>query len=151
MTSTLVSQLLCHIFKEEAGTDQLRAPEQERRALLVSTNTKIDYDKEEGYRYADMVLYAGYNYVQVWVRTRWNVAPLPPEDVEWEDHDWQYDEGSSPWERWSFHDSCWRSDGVDKFLRSFEHLGFNGLSFRAPYDVIDLVKVKELGIELSDN
>lgn len=104
-------------------------------SFRVSFRTRIDHDKEEGYRFVDMVLYAPMNYVGVHVRDRWCVIPL--EDlVTGEDGDTyikegeDYQEGASGWTCLSYHDSCWRDAVRDFLFLNRDRLqGFEGLSW----------------------
>jgi hypothetical protein len=88
--------------------------------MLVSFGVPIEYDKEEGYRYLDLVIYGPMNYVGVFVRDRWTIIPL--QDLEYtEDGDARvkqgrsYRSGTSEWKRLSYHDSGWR-EAVQTFI-----------------------------------
>jgi len=90
-------------------------------AMKIRFNTHADYDKEEGYRFLDLVIYGPTNYVQVWVRTAWDVIPV--EDLEYdEDREGRikkgksYQKGVSDWKCVGNHDSGWR-DSVRQVLR----------------------------------
>lgn len=130
MRSLLVS-VLRQTFLKEAGKFQGR---QERpKAFLVSFSLSlVDYDKEEGYRQLDLLLYAPANYVQVWKRERWTV--IPQEGLDCDDDGesfvkdgYDYDKGASAWEMIGDHDSCY-PDAVARCLAEYERriLGFDG-------------------------
>jgi hypothetical protein len=64
---------------------------------------ELDYSKDEAlYPQAQLLIFAETNYVGVYYR----------ESTSRDDH---YGE----WQHLSCHDSCWRSDGVERFLRRY--------------------------------
>ena len=137
----MLSDVICETFEKHIGRRQLVKPE--KQAMRIEFRTKIDHDTEEGYRYADMIIYAPMNYVQVWVRTRWCVIPV--DDLECDsDHPddvfvkkgKDYTEGASEWKLIGDHDSCWR-DSVLRFLTNDrnEIQGFS--SIRGWYSIIN--------------
>jgi len=141
----MVAEVINHTFTKACGKNQLSKPEHERRALHITFSARIDYEKEEGYRYIELVIYGPANYVQVWTRDRWTVIPV--EDLEDEDDGGPkpgkgYIEGSSAWEMVGFHDSGWRSS-VENLLSKRERDidGFTGS------DWYKLVDPKTLGLE----
>jgi hypothetical protein len=113
MLTNLLSNIICTEFTKlfpERFAD---------KAMLIQFGVNIDYDKEDGYRGKDLLIWAKSNYVQVWQRDNWNVISL--EDLEDEDDGGpkagkDYQSGHSEWKFMSDHDSCWRSDGVDQFV-----------------------------------
>lgn len=167
----LLSSVIRETFLKEVGKNQIRRqrrdgltiPEFKQgvgngEALKLRFKTGTDYSKEEGYRWVEVVIYAPLNYVQVWVRTSWNVIPL--EDLE-DDGDGDtfvkkgkdYNEGESAWEKIADHDSCW-TDGVDRVLKgefgdlmtfdgrgSFDALG-SSINDSTWYEIIDVSTVK---------
>lgn len=70
----MVADIICKTFTTVVGKFQAKAAEP--KALMVSFSTRLDYDKEEGYRQVDLLIYGPLNYVQVWTRSRWTVIPL---------------------------------------------------------------------------
>lgn len=86
-------------------------------AMKVSFSLSLDYDKEEGYRNLDILIFAPANYVGVLVRERWTIIPV--DELEGEDGlkpGCDYREGDSGWLFASYHDSCWTSDGVARTI-----------------------------------
>jgi hypothetical protein len=153
----LVADIICKTFGDNPGKWQSRVPERQgtgegnqapEKALIIEFRSRVDYDKEEGYRYLDLVLYAPMNYVQVWVRSRWNV--IAQDDLEYDEASGDtfvkkgadYDEGTSDWECIGNHDSCWR-DSVRSFLRKNKNeiQGFSGVG-----NWYDVVPVKSLNL-----
>jgi hypothetical protein len=136
----LVTKVLVQTFEEKVGKHQIHNKDGKRRALKVVFSLTIDHEKEDGYRFLDLIIYGPMNYVGVYARERWNVIPL--EDLEDEDDGGpkpgkNYVEGAEKWKRIAYHDSCWRTDGVHRLL--FENrlkiTSFSGSSF---YEVIDV-------------
>ena len=82
------------------------------RGFLITFSVNPDYDVEDGYRYRDLIVFApkGMRYVFVMYRDRWNVCPNGSDT---------YDKGQSEWRKLSYHDSCWRHDGVQDFINFF--------------------------------
>lgn len=116
----MLAQIINSTFEKVGGKFQAKKPESERKALVVKFSTNPDFDKEEGYRWLELALYASHNYVSVYVRKSWCVIPL--EDLE-DDGDGDtrirkgadYSKGVEPWTRVCHHDSCWR-DAVRNVL-----------------------------------
>lgn len=116
-------------FDKEIGRNQYRKPEHKQKAMLVSFRVKVDYDVEEGYRHLDLLIWGPMNYVAVMVRERWNVVRasdlVPHPDFEGDtcirEGSEGYVEGDTGWKLASYHDSCWRSDGVDNVIFGNRH------------------------------
>lgn len=126
MIENLFSNVICQQFEKEPGKNQnpcLFPPgaimTKDPQAFLVEFKTRIDYDKEEGYRYLDLLIYGPTNYVQVWTRTRATVISMG--DMEEDDGEMvpkrgnDYVESATEWEIHSDHDSCWR-DAVQRII-----------------------------------
>jgi hypothetical protein len=104
------------------------APPRTTPSMVLTFSTSVNDEVEDGYRYADLVIRAPTNYVQVWGRARWNV--IPAEDLE-DDGDGSgdchvkpgkdYTQGATEWKMLADHDSGW-TDGIDRFLREHEIL-----------------------------
>lgn len=120
MYHSVVGSLIQHIFEEKCGRNQGHKPVNEREGLALTLNLHTRWDEEkdvpleEGYRYADMVIYASTNYVNVWVRERSNLAPVDDEGYVCGD----YVESSTEWKQVASHDSCWRA-AVDDFFYEY--------------------------------
>jgi hypothetical protein len=119
----LLTTIIDQTFMKEVGKFQAKNPTEMDRAMHVRFSVPIDTEKEEGYRYLDLAIYAPMNYVQVWTRDAWNVIPL--DELAYEDDDGEafviagspgYREGASVWKLLADHDSCWR-DGVRSLLQ----------------------------------
>lgn len=113
------------------------------RAMLVNFRLNIDYEKEEGYRYLDVLIYAPTNYVKVYTRERWTVIAV--DDMETDEmgefvpkEGKEYSEGESEWKRWSDHDSGWRSDGIGRILSQYHDRISMVDSFPQWYRVVDM-------------
>ena len=140
-----------HYHKDGLTIPEFKQGHGNGEALKLRFKTNIDYDKENGYRFVEVVIYAPMNYVQVWVRNTWNVIPL--EDLEdGDDGDTyvkkgkSYIEGASAWEKIADHDSCW-PDGVDRVLKGdFGELStFDGVALGPDggwYKIVDFSELK---------
>ena len=128
MLDNILLTIIRETFLRESGKRS------EETWFRVEFETPVDYDKEEGYRQVEMVLYAPHNYVQVWVRTKWDVVPV--EGIEYDESGYNslkegfdYNKGASEWQMIANHDSCW-TDGVSDVIRGkfgkIEHLNTIG-------------------------
>lgn len=130
----LVADLIIEAFLDKVGKNQ------PGKALLVSFSKKINYNTEEGYRQYDLLIQAPMNYVGVFYRECWDVIPLEAL-VETDDGDTEattdYTKGESPWQSLCYHDSGWREEGVQEFLRNHKKdiLGFVSKPY---FKVIDI-------------
>lgn len=113
----LVSDMIACTFLEKVDKHN------EKKALLISFRKRIDYTKEEGYRYLDLLIYAPHSYVKVLVRERWVVIPLT--DLEESGSkmtpkaDKDYVRGASGWTKVCSHDSGW-TEGIENTLKKYE-------------------------------
>jgi hypothetical protein len=125
----LLSTVICKTFEKVCGKWQ--AKKSEPKAFLVSFSIPTDYDKEEGYRHLDLVLYAEFNYVSVYTRERWEVISV--DDLEEGDDAGvkpgkDYTKGDSGWNLIGSHDSCWREMVQDFISTNASRLNtFNSL------------------------
>jgi len=111
----IVSNIICTTFENEVKRWQTKNEKQ--FAMMVSFSLSLDYDKEEGYRHLDILIYGPMNYVGVLVRERWTIIPI--DELDGEDSlkpGCDYREGDSGWLFASYHDSCWTSDGVQRTI-----------------------------------
>jgi len=109
MLSWILSSIICDTFSRDVGRNQ--AKNDEPQGLHIQFSTPTDYDKEEGNRYRELLIYADFNYVGVYTRTHWNVR---------KDGENSFHKGFSDWEVLSYHDSGWR-DGVNRFVNTYEN------------------------------
>ena len=79
MYSTMLAEVICATFMEGIGKFQISKPSS--KAMTICFRCKIDFDKEEGYRGVNMLLYAPMNYVQVWSQDWSDIVSL--DDMEW--------------------------------------------------------------------
>jgi hypothetical protein len=112
MLEWIVNTIICDEYQKE-----FKDKGEHKYAMKLEFSLAIDYEKEEGYRNVELWLYAEDNYVGVYSRENWNVAPLNSNYDE--NGDPKYESGVSEWQSLSFHDSCWRTDGIDRFI--FKH------------------------------
>jgi hypothetical protein len=115
----IVENIICNEFEKNVGRWQSK--NEKKIAMIVTFNLSIDGDIEDGYRFLDMVIYEDCNYVAVIVKERWDI--IPKCDLEYEDDECfikensnGYRKGDTGWKLVSYHDSCWRSDGVHRIL-----------------------------------
>lgn len=117
MWENIIADIICDTFERHVGRNQCNKPEP--KAMLIDFRVHVDHSKEDGYRHAQLIIYGHTNYVQVWKKETWDVIPI--EDLEDEDDGGpkpgkDYVKGETEWKLMSEHDSCWRSDGVQRFL-----------------------------------
>lgn len=112
----IVSNIIQDTFVNNVGIWQNK--NQKQYGMLVSFSLNLDWDKEEGYRHLDVLIYAPMNYVAVMVKERWTVIPNNEIDDSGDGlkPGCDYREGETPWKLASYHDSCWRSDGIDNVI-----------------------------------
>ena len=115
MMEYIVTRMICTTFERDVGRWQSKNEKQ--TAMQVSFSLRNDYDKEEGYRYIDVLIFGPMNYVGVLVRERWNIIPLTDLDAEKEclKPGYDYREGDTGWISVGYHDSCWR-EGVKEVI-----------------------------------
>jgi len=135
MIYNLLSDIIC------TEVDRVFPDRFSDKAMLIEFGISLDYDKEEGYRSLELMIFPNSRYVQVWTRETWNVisltdltnegdaVPLPGKD---------YVEGATEWKLLSDHDSCWRSDGVQRFVYENQDKFnvFRGSGFRGWYQIV---------------
>lgn len=117
----ILSDVICSTFMTACGKNQCVKPEGERKAFKMEFNVSIDHEKEEGYRWLEVVIYGPMNYVGVWVREVSNVISM--DDMEYDEAEEEYypKEGKNyiksktPWVQVTYHDSGWRN-GVKRLL-----------------------------------
>ena len=117
----IVEAIICETFEKNVGRWQVK--HEKPKAFEIRFRTKIDYDKEEGYRWLTMRIYGPMNYIAVFTREEWNV--IPQDELEYDEETTDsnikedsigYREGKSEWKKEVYHDSCWRTDGVHRVL-----------------------------------
>ncbi len=130
MSTHLLVKVLSDTFRKEVGKFQ-ESKDGKHQALLVTFSKRLDYDKEDGYRNLDLLVYAPFNYVQVYWRERFDVCPLGLLEGD-ED---TYTSGKTPWVCLADHDSGW-TEGIEQFFREHqsEITGFSGSHF---YQVVN--------------
>ena len=131
----LLADVISQTFMTEVGKFQAKA--EIPIAMKVRFKTQPDYNVEEGYRYLELVIYAPFNYVQVWFRTSWIVVPLEEKFVKSGKE--AYQEGTSEWKCVADHDNCWR-DGVRQILRENKLSTFDGL--QRWFEVVDVASLQ---------
>lgn len=112
MLTNIVSAMICGVVDElrrregpfkEVPRD-ISFGSYDEYALEFHFSLNLDYAKEEGYRNLMIIVWPRTNYVAVFTQESWTLWE-PKEDV-----------GVSELKRWSYHDSCWRSDGIDRII-----------------------------------
>lgn len=140
----LLRDVIAQTFEERVGRDEIQKAAKRQnprgecdtpKCLRVSFKLRVDHAIEEGYRHLDIVIFAPHHYVGVYTRERWDTIAI----ADMEDDDGElvpkrgkdYTKGASTWKRYSYHDSCWRSDGIERILLEYEDkiVSFADLSF----------------------
>ena len=147
--TNILSSIVCDSFERNVGRGQINSTEP--KALVLEFNSRINYEKEDGYRYRDLLIYAPQNYVGVYTRERWHTRANDPPDLvsernSYSNANYQYTTGGTEWEVLSYHDSAWRTDGVDTFFRKHKE-SLESLSWVNPMlsgRVLTQEEIKEL-------
>ncbi len=111
----ILQTIICYTFDDFIGRMQWKRQQDGEPMYGMEITFRLhetDYDREARYPGVQLLIFAESNYVGVYYR-------------ESETRD-EYE----PWKHLSRHDSCWKGDGVDRFLHLFEEriagLGWNG-------------------------
>ena len=139
----IVEQIICETFEKSVGRCQ--ALKEKQKAFEVRFRVSVDHEKEEGYRWLTMRIYAPRNYVAVLTREECRVIPL--EGLKYdkdtgESHvkrGYKYDESKSEWKCVSYHDSCWR-DGVRQILQENREKIHAVCAFESWYRTVELTE-----------
>lgn len=114
MLEGILSKIICETYEREFRHKQEK---DKYIAMKISFSIPIDYKKEEGYRYLELlVMWEGY--VGVFLREGYNVVPIEGVDFGKDSlkKGYEYKEGVTDWKCLSCHDSCWRGDGIERFV-----------------------------------
>lgn len=140
---SMMTKMIVHAFETCCGKWQENKPLKQRTAFKMTFAKQVP-EGEDGYRDYDLILYAPMDYVQVWVRERWDVIPLDHLEYDEDGNGMvkpgcDYIKGEGPWILITNHDSCWR-DGVREFLskknKEIKHLtGFGAWTLIPAYEV----------------
>ena len=133
MFENIVQAIICSEFNRIFGRGRVSLESQDKNkqtltdpdhAMVVKFSLSPDYDVEDGYRNLSLLIFGGgSNYISVFSKLDWNVAPLSPtgEALQYTTlptDDPQYTKGETPWVLEGCHDSCWR-DAVGRLLRDY--------------------------------
>ena len=126
MLEWMLTKVICDTYEKE-----FRSNPDQSLAMSIPISIHIDHEKEDGYRHLELlIMWKGY--VGVFVRETYTVIPLEGIDHENDclKEGYDYSEGQTEWQCLSCHDSCWRSDGVERFIfKNRERLsGFSTIS-----------------------
>jgi len=136
--NSILTTIITETFEKEVGRNQTTKGQ---KALLVSFRLPINTDKEDGYRCLELLVYGPMNYVGVYVRQTWDIISLDDLDFD-DDGDGcpkpgkDYVKTTTAWEQICYHDSGWRTDGIDRIIQMYEDqiLGLKGPRW---YQVVD--------------
>jgi hypothetical protein len=104
MLDYILSSVICDEFERNVGRNQQKNIKM-NGMLLTFSSCHSEYGIEDVYNNTDLLLFAETNYVGVYTREHWTPCN---KDLR----------GMIPWRALSYHDSCWREDGVTRFLIS---------------------------------
>lgn len=105
---SIISRMICETFEKEIGKNQQKNEKQ--FAIDIHFSLSVDYDKEDGYRWLHLRIFAPRNYVVVLKKESWKI-------IENE----KTNENSEDWKIIADHDSCWRDDGVRRIIREYSN------------------------------
>lgn len=126
MLTNCLTDIICSTFMTNELRNQRRfGLGTHGNMMTVVFRRHIDYTVEDGYRYIELVLYAPTDYVLVAARQTWRVLDVRGLD---QDHDGEwvipkdrgYISGKGPFMVCSYHDSCWRTEGVNRVITAIE-------------------------------
>jgi hypothetical protein len=114
MLTNILSKIICDTYEKEFRHKQEVG---KYLAMKITFDMPIDYNTEEGYRWIELLL-IWEGYVGVFVREHWNIMPIKGIDYKNDclKKGFDYIEGNTEWKILSCHDSCWRGDGVERFV-----------------------------------
>ena len=107
MLNYILKEIICNTFEQELRRHQYQI-NNPGKCFHVSFDLYINDEEESGRRWVEFLIYAPTNYVAVFYNEGWNIFL----------EDRQYI-SNSHWDLLSYHDSCWREDGVDRFLSNY--------------------------------
>jgi len=136
MLTWILSHIIENTFETEVGKDQYKNEEKKCLDVIFS----LYQEEKENVHYPKLVLriFAEHNYVAVLTKETWK-------DDEGEGKD-------SEWKLYSYHDSCWRTDGVDRVISDYQYkLNTIGEAFKKkwyeittllPQDIDEIKKIR---------
>lgn len=133
MMRYLLSTVIQQAFEDEVGKDK------KEMAFLVSFKLTLNHEAhEEGYRFMDLLLYAPNNYVQVWVRERWDL----------EEGDTVPHKNEMKWALASHHDSVWR-EAISQILWQYERqiMVFSRRNLGRWYEIVPIFNFQDLDLK----
>jgi hypothetical protein len=119
MLSNILSTIICQEFEKNPTFKTPGYLSSVDTAMRVDFRLAVNSAVEEGYRHLSLLIFgAGSNYIKVFARLRWTVIEIA--DLDGDDNIRKpYTEGETPWILLSDHDSCWRSDGVERVIAQY--------------------------------
>lgn len=116
-------------------------------AMKVTFRLSCDYEKEEGYRKLEILIYGHNNYVCVLVNEKWDVINLSDLSYDRNGESYikkntkGYIKGETGWQLASYHDSCWRTDGIEKVIyKNKERISGIGSIFEGWYEKVNMTE-----------
>lgn len=110
----IVSNIICTEFEKNVGRWQTRNVSQ--FAMKITFRLSNNWDLEDGYRNLQILIYGPMNYIGIFVKEDWTVIPVDEVEDDELKEGCEYRIGETDWKMISYHDSCWRTDGVDRIL-----------------------------------
>lgn len=122
MLDNIIDQILCSTIRDfrdgKRAFSDINPGFKPELTLNFEFHLKVNYEKEEGYRYLDVVIWAPTNYIAVFSKERWCV--ISPDDIDSENDclmpGKDYTQGETDLECHTYHSSCWASDGIHRIL-----------------------------------
>jgi len=148
--------IICKEFEKNVGRNQDPVFSKKERAEFLAMDIKFRlypyHDKgEDGYRHLHIRIYGPMNYIAVLVKEEWVVIHESYQDPKADDGllpGKDYVEGDTGWMLASYHDSCWKSDGVEQILNVYDQTGrlsgIEGFDYWYEKTPLTLVERKEI-------
>ena len=121
MIQDILSSIICREYEKNFKMQNWNRGSELVKAMEITINLNLDYEKEEGYRELKILIFNEYNYVSVFAKLLWNVVKSGRVEVEREDELKPGIEGSTPFVHFSAHDTCWCSDGIERIIHLFRN------------------------------
>jgi hypothetical protein len=121
-----LTNIICKEFEKNVGKNQdpMFGKKTGTDFFAMDLSFRLyNYAGEDGYRHLHIRIYGPMNYVAVMIKEDWTIIHESYMDPNADDGlrpGKDYLEGNTGWMLASYHDSCWRTDGVESILYTYE-------------------------------
>jgi len=131
----IIGDIICQEFEKNVDRWQVKnlANKKPMKAMEIKFSLSPDYPNEDGYRHLTIRIFGPQNYVMVLLKEDWDICTKGKK---------QYAKGDTGWIAASYHDSCWREDGIRWILQMYNEvistLDWLWVKGGAWYDVVEI-------------